>query len=73
MVSLLKKYLEKNINIKNIFTKTECNNYIKDIWKFLENLGTGIKKKDKKKAEGAASTLEVIIQSAEFGRWLDTQ
>ena len=34
--------------IKNIFTKTECNNYIKDIWKFLENLGTGIKKKDKK-------------------------
>jgi hypothetical protein len=34
--------------IKNIFTKTECNNYIKDIWKFLENLGSGIKKKDKK-------------------------
>ena len=32
-----------------------------------------IHKKDKKKAEGAASTLEVIIQSAEFGQWLETQ
>ncbi len=32
-----------------------------------------IHKKDKKKAEGASSTLEVIIQSAEFGRWLNTQ
>ena len=32
-----------------------------------------IHKEDKKEAEGASSTLEVIIQSAEFGRWLDTQ
>ena len=32
-----------------------------------------IHKKDKKKAEGASSTLEVIIQSAEFGQWLEVQ
>ena len=29
--------------------------------------------KDKKEEERASSTLEIIIQSAEFGRWLNTQ
>ena len=34
--------------IKNVFTNKECNETIDDIWKWLEGLGTGIKRNDKK-------------------------
>lgn len=55
--------------VPNILTKKECDNNIKLIWKWLENLGTGIKKDDPKTWKGLnwPSNIHGIIQHHRIG------